>query len=138
MPVSERGCVPLNKMDYNPHRKTLHNYAVLIASKKYIFITTSAIPNNCTRYTAEKSLISTMSLLCVISATHYEVISEISRDVEKEVRKTSIGVKKLYKVVTEIYGNLPVSPIHPELILSVDDTVNFIFGVKGSDNGRLV
>ena len=43
-------------------------------------------------------------------------------------------MKKLHKVVTKIYGNLPVFPILPELILSMDNTVNYIFVGKGSDN----
>ena len=68
-----------------------------------------------------------MALHCVISFTRYEVVSEQIRDVEKDIRKSSIGVKKLHKVVTKIYGNLPVFPIFPKLILSTDDTVNCIF-----------
>ena len=127
-------------MDYQTHRTTLHNYAALIASKSNISITIWEIPNICTPYTADKSLISAVALLCVISATHYEVVSEKSRNVEKEIRKSSIGVKKLHKVVTKIYSNLPVFPIRPTLIISTDDTVNCIFSLKGSDNGsfRLV
>ena len=127
-------------MDYQTHRTTLHNYAALIASKSNISITIWEIPNICTPYTADKSLISAVALLCVISDTHYEVVSEKSRNVEKEIRKSSIGVKKLHKVVTKIYSNLPVFPIRPTLIISTDDTVNCIFSLKGSDNGsfRLV
>ena len=68
-----------------------------------------------------------MVLLCAISGTQYEVVSETSIDVEKDIRKASIGVKKLHKVVTKIYGNLTVFHTLPELILSTDDTVNFIF-----------
>ena len=77
-----------------------------------------------------------MALLCVISTTHYEVVSEISSDVEKEIGKSILGVKKLYKVFTQIYGNLPVFPILPELILSTDDTVNYNFEGEGSGNVR--
>ena len=81
-----------------------------------------------------------MELLCCISATNYEVFSETRSDVEKGIRKVSIGLKKLHKVVTKIYDNLPVFPIHPELILSTDDTVNYILEGKGGKNGifRLV
>ena len=75
-------------------------------------------------YTAENSLISAMTLLCVISATHYKVVSKTSSDIEKEIRKYGIGVKKLHKIVSKIYGNLPVFPICPELILYMDETVN--------------
>ena len=45
-------------------------------------------------------------------------------------------MKKLHRVVTKIYGSLPVIPIRPEIILSTDDTVNYIFEVKGSNNVR--
>ena len=77
-----------------------------------------------------------MALLCVISATQYEVVLETSSNVEKDIGKASIGVKKLHKVVTKIYVNLPVFPIRSERILSTDDTVSYIFEGKGSDNGR--
>ena len=60
----------------------------------------------------------------VISATQYKVVSKTSSDVEKEIRKYGIGVKKLHKIVSKIYGNLPVFPICPELILYMDETVN--------------
>ena len=122
-------------MDYQTHRTTLHNYAALIASKSNISITIWEIPNICTPYTADKSLISAVALLCVISATHYGVVSETISDVEKNIRKNSIGVKKLHKVVTKIYGNLRVFPIIPVLTLSTDDTVDYIFEEKGSGNG---
>ena len=49
---------------------------------------------------------------------------------EKEIIKSSIGVKKLHKVVTKIYGNLPVFPIFPELIPSTDDTVKYFLSGK--------
>ena len=103
-------------MDYHHHRTTIHNYAALLASKNiyiYIYITTSEILKTCKRYTAENSLISVMTLLCVISATQYEVVSETSSDVEKEIGKFSRGVKKLHKVVNKIFGNLPVFSIFP-------------------------
>ena len=45
--------------------------------------------------------------------------------------------EKLHKVVTKIYGKITVFPIRPENILSRDDTVNYVFQGKGSDNGRL-
>ena len=127
-------------MDHHHHRTTIHNFAALLASKNYISSTTSEIPKNCTRYTAENSLIFERTLICVIAATHYEVVTEKSSDVEKDIGKFSIGVKKLYKVVTKIFGNLPVFQFFPELILSTDDTVDYIFEGKGSDNGifRLV
>ena len=81
-----------------------------------------------------------MALLYVIDATYYEVVSKTSRNVEKKIRKSSIGEKKSHKVVTKIYGNLPVLLILPELILSTDDTVNYMYEGKGSYNGifRLV
>ena len=100
-------------MDHHHHRTTIHNFAALLASKNYISSTTSEIPKNCTRYTAENSLIFERTLICVISATHYEVVTEKSSDVEKDIGKFYIGVNKLHKVVTKIFGNLPVFPIRP-------------------------
>ena len=94
-----------------------------------------ATPKTFKRYTADNFLIYAMELLCVISATQSEVVSKKNSDVEKDITKASIGVKKLHKVVTKIYYNLPVFPIHSDLILSTDDTVNYIFEGKGSDNG---
>ena len=81
---------------------------------------------------------SSMPLLYVIANTQYEVVSETSSNVEKEIGKSSKGVKELHKVVTKIYVKLPVFLNIPELVLSTDDTVNYIFEVKGSENGSFV
>ena len=34
--ISERGRVPLRKMDYQPHRTTLHNYAAIIVIRSHV------------------------------------------------------------------------------------------------------
>ena len=91
-------------MDYQSHRKILHNYAAIIAGKNNIYITTSAITNTCTCYAVENSLISAMAHLYVISSTHYEVVSETSSNVEKEIGKSIIRVKKLHKDITKNTG----------------------------------
>ena len=133
--VSERGRAPLTKIDHQPHRTTLHTYADLIASEKNIYITTSEIPKTHTPYTAENSLNSAFSFLYLFAATHYKLVSKTRNNVKKQIREASTGVNKLHKVVTKIDRNLPVFTISPELILSTDDIVKYIFEGKGSDNG---
>ena len=47
------------------------------------------------------------------------------------MRDAPDGVKLLYKLVSEVYGNLPIFAVKPELLFSTNDTVNYIYEGKG-------
>ena len=82
-------------------------------------------------YTAENSLISAMALLCVIASTHFITVPDIQREIYREVGETSEGVRKLFDIITKFYNDSPIFVAHPELVLSTDDTVQYIFECKG-------
>ena len=127
------GNVPITNINNQPVMRTLTNYKALIANNKGVSICTTVTPKTTTRYTSENSLISSMALLCVIASTHYIAVTEIQHKVEKEVREEDEGVKMLYSMISKSHNNLPIFPIRPELVLSTDDTVNYIFDGKSEE-----
>ena len=96
----------------------------MLAASSGISISTTSVTKSSTRYTAENSLISAMALLGVVATTHYFVCDEGQLELKNEMREAPEGVKLLYKLVTDVYGSLPIYPVKPELLFSTDDTVN--------------
>ena len=126
--VIARGRIPITKEDITPCMDTLINYQAAIASEENVSICTSVVPKTRTRYSAENSLISAMALLCVIAAIHYDVCTEIQPEHENIMNKVPLdvppGAQLLYKVVAKAYGkDVPIIPVRPEMILSMNDTV---------------
>ena len=141
--VIGQGRVPITKQDMNLSKTTLRNYQSVIGSKEGVSICTAVAPKTRTRYSSENSLISAMVLVLVVACTHYDISSDMCLNVGKNMLKSDVsdGVKMLYKMVCEAYGNdVPILPVRPELILSTDDTVQYIFEGKGELNNlfRLV
>ena len=143
--VIAQGRVPITKGDMRPCKGTLINYQAVIASMDNVSICTSVVPKTRTRYSAENSLISAMALVCVVAATHYDVCTEVQTEHERVMNMNPLevppGVRMLYRMVGQAYGNdVPIIPVRPEMILSTDDTVQYIFEGKGvgTDLFRLV
>ena len=131
--VVKRGNVSITKQGINPHHKTFTNYQALLAGSDGISICQSVTPKTQTRYTAENSLISAMCLVMVVAATHYDVTTTKNISLNKNILRAPEGVKILYDMICNHYEkNMPISNIRPELILSTDDTVNYIFEGKGT------
>ena len=143
--VIAQGRVPITKEDITPCMGTLINYQAAIANQDNVSICTSVVPKTRTRYSAENSLISAMALLCVIAAIHYDVCTEIQPEHENIMNKVPLdvppGAQLMYRMVAKAYGkDVPIIPVRPEMILSTDDTVQYIFEGKGQkkDLFRLV
>ena len=140
--VIAQGRVPIIKHDMNPGKGTLINYQYVITDSVGVSITTSIVPKTRTRYTAENSLISAMTLVCVVTATHYDVSTNVQIEHEHVMNKVPLealdGVKLFYRLVGKAYGNdIPIIPVRPEMILSTDDTVQYIFEGKGAGKDLL-
>ena len=73
--VIDQGRVPITKLDLEPSCQTLTNYTAILANTDGVSICNSAVAKSKTRYTAENSLISAMALICVVAATHFDMIS---------------------------------------------------------------
>ena len=91
------------------------------------------IPKTGTRYTARNSLISEMTLICVVSTTHFDISTEFQRKIEDDMKVNDEGVSLLYNLVSKLHNNLPTLHIKPKLIFSIDDTVNCIYDGLGND-----
>ena len=114
-------------------RQTVTNYAALFASQPNVSITKTAIAKTITRFTAENSLASSMTLLLVVSATHFTPPTERSIATEKELEDATDGAKRLYKLIQDFYGGVYLEVAKPQYSLSTDDTVTFVF--KGAKRG---
>ena len=73
----------------------------------------------------------------MVAATHYDVSSDVQIEHEHVMNKVPLevpdGVKLLYRLVGKAYGDdVPIIPVRPEMILSTDDTVGYIFEGKGA------
>ena len=137
-----QGRVPITKFDMKPSRTTLSNYSAVLANTDGVSICITVISKSRTRYTAENSLISAMALICVVVATHFDISSDVSMDINNKVIKTaSKGVQMLFNMVTKFYGKtVPILAVIPEYVFSTDNTVQFIHEGKGDtkDVFRLV
>ena len=138
--VTDDGLVPITKQDITVSNKSIINYRAMLAVSSGISISTTSVTKTNTRYTAENSLISAMALLGVVAATHYFICDEGQLEIKTEMRDAPDGVELLYKLVSDVYGNLPIFAVKPELLFSTDDTVNYIYEGKGEtkDVFRLV
>ena len=81
--VVENGCAPITKTNISPHPSTLTNYQALLACREGASVCTSVTPKTQTRYSAEILLISAMTLLCCVAATHYNVVTPETIEDEK-------------------------------------------------------
>ena len=86
------------------------------------------------QYTTGNSLISAMALICVVSATHFDISTDFQRKVENDMKVADEGVSLFYKLVSKLYNNSPILPVKPELLFSTEDTVNYIY--DGLDNDK--
>ena len=127
----ERGCEPITQIDFRPSNKTLNNYYAYLCSIEGMSIKTSTTVKTRTRYVAENSLISSMALVSVVAATHYNITVHSHPDVEKQIKEASKGVRMFYDIIRQVNNNAPVFPVRPELIFSTDDTTDYIFEGKG-------
>ena len=48
----------------------------------------------------------------------------------QEIKECSDGVKLLFDIISKVHGNLPLFVAHLDLVLSTDDTVQYIFKGK--------
>ena len=139
--VVRQGRVPITKYDIQPSKQALVNIMSSITSSNGGSIRTSATTKTTTRYRAENSLISATVSVCVVAVIRYNMCTDIQLDIERDVKDASNSVNLLYKMGCAAYGNdMPIFPVRPELILSTDDTAQYIFEGKGEAHGvfRLV
>ena len=124
-------------MNIKPLKTSINNYKAIIANTEGISICSSSSPKTQTRFTSENLLMSAMDFCCVVACTHYDVTTEIRRDIRKEIRDndTPKGVSLLYDMILKAHNNLLIAPVIPALVLSTDDKVNYICEGEGKREG---
>ena len=126
--------VPIIKIGITPSKQTCKKYIALVANENDVSICTSVMSKTRKRYTAEFFLISAMVLICVISATHFDISTKLQKKVENDMKVADEGVSLLHKLVYNLYNNLHILPVKLEIMFSTDDTVNYIYDGQGNDN----
>ena len=79
-----------------------------------------------TRFAAKNSLCALISNLALIGSTHFIPISSNDSDLREEIKSLPEPMKMLLNCVSDAWG-ASVFPLLPELIVSTDDTTEYIF-----------
>ena len=107
-----------------PCKSTLTNYIALMAHSPEISICTSTTSKTTTRFTAENSLISAMSLCCLVAYTHYDITTEENQKLVDDMTNINEnlpkGVKLFFKMIHKFYDYKPIIPILPAMCYSTD------------------
>jgi hypothetical protein len=126
--IEEAGFVPLSAPDFS--NGTKRNYLALLSSQANVSISQSSSQKTTTRYAAEKSLRASISNLALIASTHFIPVSSYDCDIREEMKSLPEPTKMLLHLVSNACGT-SVFPLLPKLIVSIDDTTEYIFkGVK--------
>ena len=111
--LSETGCA----IDVSDETVKLY----MEEAKLYGRSTTQAIDKTSARYTAERSLRSMMAFLTTVATASF--VPEDSGELSTRL----IQNNKLAALVSEAMGDVPLTSVHDDLILSTDDTTLFVF-----------
>ena len=107
-------------------RKTVTNYTALLADQTNMSISQSCIIKTTTRNAAEHSLRGPISNLALIAYTHFIPVSNEDPDLRAELKKLPKSTQRLVDAVSASWGT-HIVPVRPELIISTDDTTEYIF-----------
>jgi hypothetical protein len=78
-----------------------------------------------TRVKSEKSIRSIAAYLHTIATTHYWVNTTKGARDPPSLKNASEGAQKLYHMISSMYDGAPLSCVHPDLVLSTDDSAIF-------------
>ncbi len=97
------------------------------------FVSNSIIKSN-TQFTAEHSLMSTMSFLHTVATTHFRVFDPTKTNATYISDNITEGAKELIRRVKFANKNRPINCVRPQYLFSTDDTTEYIF--LGADCNR--
>ena len=113
-------------------RKTVKNYTALLADQTNMSISQSCIIKTTTRNAAEHSLHGPICNLALIAFTHFIPVSNKDPDLRRaELQMLPKSTEQLVDAVPASWG-AHIVPVRPELIISTDDTTEYIF--EGTKN----
>jgi hypothetical protein len=95
-------------------------------SKAYLSLINKSNAKTNNRWTAEHSLIGSMSLLIVVALTHFYVVDDEDVEWRGILKQLSEEELMLYSMVSDFYGDQPVRCIAPRYLTNQDDTTYYI------------
>jgi hypothetical protein len=111
----------------NVCRRTVRNYRSIVGLSKEAKIVKKVQQKTEQRFTAESSLLSTLSYLMTVACTHLFVGDRDEYIHTHSIMDGTEGARRLYNLVSQCNGNAPLKHALPALITSTDDTTMFVF-----------
>jgi hypothetical protein len=106
--------------------KTKRNYSALIASQGNVSISKTSTVKTTTRFAPENSICACIGNLALIGSIHFIPVQYEDSDIRAEIKALPESTKMLLDMVSTAWGT-SVFPVLPELIISTDDTTEYIF-----------
>ena len=114
----------MDSPEFSSHTKC--NYLALIVSQRDVSISQRSTVKSTTRFSAEISICACISNLALIGSTHFIPVQYEDSDIRAEIKTLPESTKILIDMVSTAWGT-SVFPVLPELIISTDDTTEYIF-----------
>jgi hypothetical protein len=128
--IRRQGRVPIG-VHIQPSQQTIRNYLARLAAMKGMDFVERTTIKSSTQYTAKNSLISSVAFLLLVASTHDVVTRQKNQKIYKDIRNAPEGAQKVFDLVQEAHGGLPIFPIKPSHMTTTDDTVAYVFDGKG-------
>jgi hypothetical protein len=133
--MEEAGLVNLSASEFS--RSSKRNYMAMLSNQQNLSISQSCSQKTSTQFAAENFLRVSISNLALIGITHFIPVSNEDAEIREEMKSLSEPTKMLLKRVADAWGT-SVFPVLPELIVSTDDTTEYIFEGKCEKEPRFV
>ncbi len=105
---------------------TKRHYLALIANKVNVSISQTSTVKTTTTFAAENYIYACISNLALISSTHFIPVQNEDSDIRTKIKLLPESSKMLLDMVSAVWDT-SVYLILPELIISTDDTTEYIF-----------
>ena len=122
--IEDAGFISMDSPEFTSQTK--RNYSALIASQGNVSISKTSTVKTTTRFAAENSIRACISNLALIGSTHFIPVQYEDSDIRAEIKALPESTKPLLDMVSMAWG-ASVFPVPPELIISTDDTTEYIF-----------
>eukprot|EP00978_Attheya_sp_CCMP212_P009020 scaffold21226_cov44-Attheya_sp.AAC.4 len=120
-------------------RQTIKNYLSLLTHVPGLSLTRTAMKKTKSRFTAENSVIGSLSFMLVTAATHF-IPGKPDNETKEIMKKASEGSKKMIELTSKAQGDVPLQPVKPQYVYSSDDNVEYVYAgtSDGQDPFRIV
>jgi hypothetical protein len=124
MKIKDAGFVSLDSPKFSSSTK--RNYFAMIGNQSNISVSQTSIIKTTTRFAAENSIRRCISNLALIGSTHFFSVQNEDSNIRAEIKTLPESTKMFLDMVLAAWGT-SVCPVLPELIVSTDNTTEYIF-----------